>query len=540
VPTQSVSPTSSTYYCYKATDTASTSESQTSSGDLVTVNPTLAAGAITPSAPIVDGGQSVTLTSHASGGTPSLSYLWYTGAACTSPVSGQTGSAYMASPTSTTTYYYQVTDSAFSPISLCSPGDTVTVGAALTAGAITPSEPSIDIGQSITLTANPSGGTGALGYQWFSGSSAVCASDVTALGTAATQLVSPIVSTYYCYSVTDTSTDAPEVSSSTDLVTVNPEMSAGAITPSSPSIDSGQSVTLTSNPSGGTTPYGYLWYTDGTCTTIVPGQIGSTYVASPTSNTTYSYEVTDSAFSPVAQCSAGDTVTVNPVLAVSVPSSTIDSGQTATLTASPSGGSGTYSSYAWYLTNCTGTVLGASASYTTDPLTSTAIYCVLVTDSVGENATTTATVTVNLDSSIPVIVVSPSSVDAGQAFTFTITGARTGGTAPFTCQALEEVPGSSTYHDLIPAFPCVPGGMRTGSGTLSTTGVYSFELQVTDSSSTPITVTSAAVQVIVNPALTVSVPPSTIDTGQTATLTASPSGGSGTYSSYAWYQTTCT
>ena len=96
---------------------------------------------------------------------------------------------------------------------------TLTVDPALTAGGVTPSSPSIISGNSVVLTANPSGGTGTYtAYQWYSGSSATCSSDVTTLGTASTQSVSPTSNTYYCYQVTDSASGV--ATSSTDLVTV--------------------------------------------------------------------------------------------------------------------------------------------------------------------------------------------------------------------------------------------------------------------------------------------------------------------------------
>src|SRR5207245_1299592 len=138
--------------------------------------------------------------------------------------------------------------------------DLVSVNPILVAGAVTPPSPAIDNGQSITLTANPSGGTGPYHYQWYSSVNPACPG--TSAAATATQLVSPTTSTYYCYTVTDSSTGSPAVSvtSAAFLVTVSPALAAGSITPSSPSIDSGQSITLTANPTGGTTPYQYQWY----------------------------------------------------------------------------------------------------------------------------------------------------------------------------------------------------------------------------------------------------------------------------------------
>jgi hypothetical protein len=84
----------------------------------------------------------------------------------------------------------------------------VTTSSALTAGALTPTSPTIDRGQSVTLTANPSGGSGSYAYQWYSGSTE---SGCTGLGTpisgatSSMYSASPTISTYYCYVVTDSS-----------------------------------------------------------------------------------------------------------------------------------------------------------------------------------------------------------------------------------------------------------------------------------------------------------------------------------------------
>jgi len=302
------SPTSTTTYYYQVSDSAYPGSTTCSSGDTVTVSPGLSAGAITPASPSIDKGQSITLTANPSGGAAPYTYQWYTGAGCTTPIKGATSSTYSASPTSTTTYYYQVTDSAHPKNTACSAGDTVTVQPALSAGAITPSAPTIDKGQSITLTANPSGGTAPYTYQWYTGAS--CTTPISG-ATSSTYSASPTSTTTYYYKATDSSSaGATTACSAGDKVTVDPALSAGAITAMSPTIVKGQSITLTANPSGGTAPYTYQWYTGAGCTTPISGATSSTYSASPTSTTTYYYKVTDSTYSPSTACSPGDTVTV--------------------------------------------------------------------------------------------------------------------------------------------------------------------------------------------------------------------------------------
>jgi len=91
----------------------------TSGTDYITINPVLSAGAITPAAPTIDTGQSITLTSAASGGSGSLTIAWYSQAACGGSSVGS-GTTYSPSPSSTTTYTYKVTDSATTPVSVCS------------------------------------------------------------------------------------------------------------------------------------------------------------------------------------------------------------------------------------------------------------------------------------------------------------------------------------------------------------------------------------------------------------------------------------
>src|SRR5206468_10434308 len=85
----------------------------------------------------------------------------------------------------------------------------VTTNTILTAGPITPSTPAIDNGQTITLSANPSGGTTPYHYQWYQSASQTCPSGSPLPSTASTLSVSPASNTYYCYTVTDSSIGSP-------------------------------------------------------------------------------------------------------------------------------------------------------------------------------------------------------------------------------------------------------------------------------------------------------------------------------------------
>lgn len=62
-------------------------------------------------------------------------------------------------------------------------------------------------------------------------------------------------------------------------------------------VAAGALVTLTANPSGGSSPYTYQWYTGTSCSTIIANQIGQTFT--PTSLGGYSVLITDSQSSTV-------------------------------------------------------------------------------------------------------------------------------------------------------------------------------------------------------------------------------------------------
>src|SRR2546427_1463969 len=526
-------------YSYKVTDSAFTPSTACSLGDTVNVNPALVAGAITPSSPAIDNGQSVTLTTHVTGGTSQLSYQWYSDSICASPIPGATSSTFPFTFTSTTTFSYRVTDSSqgSAPGTACSTGDTVTVNPALIAGPITPPSPTINNGQSITLTSAASSGTTPYSYQWYSSSSCPSTSLISG-AMMSTLVVSPGSTTTYSYRVTDSAYSAVSLCSLGDAVKVNPTLAARSITPSNPTIDPGQVILLTSQASGGTPALTYQWYSDASCTTAIVSATQPFYSASPTTTTSYSYKVTDSANPPVSECSPGDTVIVSVQFASwsATPSSpAIDNGQSITLTPNPSGGTAPYH-YLWYSSTSSacpaGASLGTSSTLLVTPTTNT-YYCYTVTDSSTGNPPAIATSGIDLVSVGTALTVSaatstPPTLDFAQSATLSATFG--GGTATYVCQWLQKAPGASTYTTLGSSSSCTSSS-SISTGTLTTVGSWSFDLQVTDSSSSPVTVISTAGTVSVNGALaspTISVSPISIDIGQSSTLATTTSFGSGT------------
>lgn len=141
-----------------------------------------------------------------------------TGPTTLTPTLATTGSTILG------TYFFelQMTGGGSGGTSTSSPV-TVIVNPALFAQAINPLSRQIDMGQSITLTASPTGGTVPYLFQWYSGASPDRASDTNPLGTSSQQSVSPSSDTFYWYQLHDSSqgTPAAEANSPTAVVTLN-------------------------------------------------------------------------------------------------------------------------------------------------------------------------------------------------------------------------------------------------------------------------------------------------------------------------------
>ncbi|MGA2683385.1 MAG: PKD domain-containing protein [Candidatus Bathyarchaeia archaeon] len=310
-------------------------------------------------------------------------------------------------------------------------------------------------------------------------------------------------------------------------------------------VDQGQTSTLSSTGvTTGTGPYTYQWLSKigaGSYSSI-SGATSSTYSFVTSGSTTtgvwsFELQVTDSASTHVVVTSSGASVTVNvaPSITVSPTSWTIDMSQSKTFTAAPSGGSGTYSSYAWYVDSALqGGQTASTFSYSPASTGSHSI-TVTVTDSLGATSpqSTAASVTVHSALVAPTASTSLGTVEQGQTSALSSTAVSTG-TSPYTYQWLSEAPGAGSYSSISGA---TSSSYSFATSSSTATGTWSFELRVTDSAGTPAVVTSAAVSVVVNSGPTVTVSPSswTMDMGQSKTFTATASAGSGSYTGYQWY-----
>ena len=225
------------------------------------------------------------------------------------------------------------------------------------------------------------------------------------------------------------------------------------------------------------------------------------------------------------------TVMAPPSVVVSPASWAMDDGQSKIFIATASGGSGSYSSYRWYVD---GGVQGGQteSSFSFLPSRRVLTGCCDVTDSLGTtSAQFSASVTVNSELAAPTVTSTPGTVNQGQTSVLSSSVVSTG-TSPYTYQWLQRAPGAGSYSSISGATSSSYSFVTSGS---TATGTWSFELQVTDAVSA--VVTSNPVSVLVNAVPTVTVSPASwvMDVGQSKTFTASASGGSGSYSSYQWY-----
>jgi len=139
-----------------------------------------------------------------------------------------------------------------------------------------------------------------------------------------------------------------------------------SISPPSNAIDIGQSQQFTSTLSGGTSPYTYHWYLNGTA---ISGATSSTYTFTPTSRGRYNIYVNVTDDVGIETMSKTVTVTVNnaPSVTISPTSITMNVSQSQEFTSSVTEGTSPYT-YQWYL-NDAPVSDATSASWTFTPTT---------------------------------------------------------------------------------------------------------------------------------------------------------------------------
>ena len=256
-----------------------------------------------------------------------------------------------------------------------------------------------------------------------------------------------------------------------------------------PTICIGQTSTIGSNPSGGTSPYTFFW---------TSGATTQNTTVSPLTTTGYTVQVTDA-----NGCTATGTttVTVNPPLTINATAtpSTICAGSSTTLNAIASGGDGGPYNFTW--------VPGGSGQTITVSPSNTTTYTVTVSDGCSPNVTATVTVTVNPNPTV------------------SYTTTPLSGCEPLTVTYTNTTPGVSNCTWTINGIPynnCVV------TETFTTQGTYNATLTVTDANGCTGTSTNVVANVYPIPTSIFSVTPSVINIME-PTITLNNMSSSGTY-----------
>ena len=201
------------------------------------------------------------------------------------------------------------------------------------------------------------------------------------------------------------------------------QLTFSSLSPSSPSIDTGRSITLTVSWLGGVSPFTVNWLSGTSAgsmsllssqTGIISSSLSDSLSVAPTSNTYYSANVIDSSTPPNVVSSPLDLVTVNRALcapSISASSTALVAGQSVTFSSSWTGGTAPYTAklYSSSTLPCTSlsslvqteTTSSNSISFPAITPTQTAYYCIYVNDSSYHSSETENSITQEVTDTTP-------------------------------------------------------------------------------------------------------------------------------------------
>ena len=352
----------------------------------------------------------------------------------------------------------------------------------------------------------------------------------------------------------------------TNTLTIDPALEFTSLTVSNSLIDEGQTQVITASVSGGAAPYTYNFmvynsirlvanalYTDVSATSnSFAFTQNSAWGTGPFTVNAY---ITDSASTPVT---VSNTIVygANAPLTtpqISISNTLLDEGQPITIAASFTGGtspytynfiisqSGTSSNIIAYSGSVSNSLTSNSFVWTTNAI-GTFVANVIVTDSASttETANSVYSVPFSVNAYPTATSLTPSNtiLDSGQYVTYNVL--ISGGTLPITANLIlvsnsipiqingvNAIPGN-TYNTIVTS----SDGIIAFNSLLITTsnsigGSVTFNVIAVDSANTPVTFNAVANTITVNPALSVTIAPTSniLDVGQILTLTTSVTGG---------------
>ncbi len=328
----------------------------------------------------IDLGMTANVTVVVTGGTGPFSYAWgAVPAGCTG-----TGASLRCTPTISGTLVATVNVSdAFGRSSLATAF--LIVNPRPSVSAFLASPPVTDVGVTSTLTVSVTGGTGPFVYA-YSGLPAGCAGATTA-----TFACTPAAAGSFVVRVNVTDTYG-YVATETAPLTVDPAPALGPLTATRTLLDVGMTTSLSSAPSGGTTPYAYSW------SALPPGCVGvnaSSLACTPVAPATVTVIVTmTDARGASAQASVALTVDPRPSISLfAVSAASVAVGGSVTFSLTATGGTGGLAvRYSALPPGCTGVNV---TSITCAPSAAGAYSVgVRVTDALGQSANATVALTV--------------------------------------------------------------------------------------------------------------------------------------------------
>ncbi|MES2134831.1 MAG: hypothetical protein V4449_01140 [Patescibacteria group bacterium] len=486
-----VSPTVTTTYSVSCTDGATT---VSSSATLFVNPPPVPTASLSASTNSIVSGSPSTLTWNSTNATSCAGTNFSTG--------GATAGSVSVSPVSSTSYLVSCTGLSGS----ASASVTVTVTPPVLQASCSVSSTSAIVGQAVTWTAVPSGGTGSYTYSW-SGSDSL-----SGTGSSVSKSYSSTGTKTGSVSVTSGSQTTSVTCSNSVSISNAPVAVSCSVSPTSATV--GSSATWSASASGGTGSYTYSW--TGTDSLSGTGaSVSKTY--STTGTKTGSVTATSGGQSATANCSNSVVVSNTPVTgSCSVSPSSQTTGSAVTWSASASGGTGSYS-YVWSGTDS----LSGSASSVSKTYSSTGTKSGSVIITSGGNSTS-VTCANSVSVSYPAITgscsVSPTTITAGGSATWSASASGGSGSYTYSWSGTDSLSGTGT----------------SVTKTYSSSGAKTASITITSGGSSEVINCSNALTVGNVPVGgSCSVTPTSMYAGSSATWTAVPSGGTGSYT-YVW------
>ena len=335
-------------------------------------------------------------------------------------VNGGSASWNYANPTTFSTGTYTVTLTVSTDAGSTSKSFTQTVNSDPSVSA-SANKTTTDVGNPVQFSASGSGGTGSYSYKWYYEPSGGSYSQFSTAQNPSFSFSS--AGTYDVY-VALTDGAGYTVDSTTMSITVNGGLSASTISSSLNPSDSGQSVTFTESPSGGTTPYSYQWYQDGNAV----GSNSASYSPSPALSTgSYSIYVvvSDEAGTKVQSSTFTQTVNSDPSVSISSSQNPTDTGNTVEFSSTVSGGTPGYS-YSWTINGNSYTTKDVNVSFTSS---GTYVADLTVTDAAGYAVSKSYSETVDSD---PTVSASSNVSSADIGYPIEFSSSPSGGVGPYS------------------------------------------------------------------------------------------------------------